>query len=57
MDAEKPNWGDRIGSVQGTLAVMITIVILGMYAKGISVPNELLTIWGMVLAFYFGNKK
>lgn len=42
--------------VQGLITLLLTGVILYMYVTGMSVPQELVSAFMLVLGFYFGSK-
>jgi len=42
--------------VQAIIALMLLGTICYMYATGQSVPENLITFFGVVLGFYFGSK-
>ena len=42
--------------VRAILALTITGVVMWMYIDGTAPPEALYAVWGMTLAFYFGNR-
>lgn len=42
--------------IQGIIAMVLLSVISFLYCTGKEVPGELLSIFGVVLGYYFGSK-
>jgi len=42
--------------VQALITLILTGVIAYMYIAQIAIPNELFTIYGIVVGYYFGSK-
>jgi hypothetical protein len=42
--------------VQALLALMTTMAIIYALLQGITIPNDLWAIWGIIMGYYFGSK-
>jgi len=42
--------------VQALLALMTTSAIIYALLQGITIPNDLWAIWGIIMGYYFGSK-
>jgi len=42
--------------IQATVTLILTGVIAYLWIKGVTVPQELLYSFGVILGFYFGSK-
>jgi hypothetical protein len=42
--------------MQGVLAVLLTLTTCFLWSQGRPVPQDLILLNGIVMAFYFGNK-
>ena len=42
--------------VQALLALMTTAAIIYALLQGITIPNDLWAIWGIIMGYYFGSK-
>ena len=43
-------------SIRAWIAILVSITVCAMFVWGIEVPASLLTIWGVIITFYFANK-